>query len=69
MSLFDALINPGDMTRFDPAVRLKIKEGFQAGVAVAKVLEAKQRFTPAVAKNLAAEAKVAAADFKKMFRG
>lgn len=64
MSILDSVINPADFQKLDPAIRKQITLGVKAGAANAKAIEAK-RFSPAVSRNLAAEAKIAVKNFSK----
>lgn len=68
MSILDSVINPADLRALDPAVRRKVIAGVEAGAVNAAAIEAKQKFSPAIARDLAAEAKVATATFRKTLR-
>lgn len=68
MSILDSVINPADFQKLDIAVRKQITQGVKAGALSAAAIEAKQRFSPAVAKTLGADAKVAVKDFNKNLR-
>jgi hypothetical protein len=68
MSILDSVINPADLRTLDPAVRRKIVAGVEAGARSAAAIEAKQKFSPAIARDLASQAKVTVADFRKTLR-
>jgi hypothetical protein len=65
VSILDSVINPADLQKLDPAVRRQIVAGVKAGALSAAAIEAKQRFAPAVARSIGADAKVAVKDFNK----
>jgi hypothetical protein len=69
MSILDSVIRPADFKTLPLATRTKILAGVQAGARSAAAIEAKQRFSPKLAKGLAVDAKASAVRFKKTLKG